>query len=146
MKTSELIKFHQIIKRNYYRWVLDWWLDLLDTYTTRDCTSQISITHRLVFSVTLLGSSFQQRTFLCSGLPSAASSRAGLTSNCQPPTSAVNSQLTSSRTNSQCTIGSLCSLSADRIENTASNSFFSVVCTRCLAVALVLLCAYTAVA
>jgi hypothetical protein len=37
-----------------YRLVLDWWLDLFDTYTTRDYPSQITITHSPVFSVTLL--------------------------------------------------------------------------------------------
>jgi hypothetical protein len=30
----------------------------LDSYTTRDYTSQITITHRPVFSVTLLGNGF----------------------------------------------------------------------------------------
>jgi hypothetical protein len=43
-------------------------LDLLDTQTSCDYTLQITITHRLVFSVTvfiaLLGSGFQQWTFL----------------------------------------------------------------------------------
>jgi hypothetical protein len=47
---------------NYYccvlsgcRWNLDWWLNLLSTYTARDYTLQITITLRPVFSVTLLG-------------------------------------------------------------------------------------------
>jgi hypothetical protein len=47
------------------RRVLDWWLDFLDTYTARDYTSQITITHKPVFSVTLFGNGFQRRTFLC---------------------------------------------------------------------------------
>jgi hypothetical protein len=41
---------------------------------------------------------------------------------------------------------SLCSLGADRIGNTASNSSSITACVRCLAMALVLLCAYRAVA
>jgi hypothetical protein len=68
-----------------------------------------SLSHWLVFSVTLLGNGIQWRTFLCFRahvlvgwqpshaklildrwlqpvLPSADSSRTGLTSNCQPPT------------------------------------------------------------
>jgi hypothetical protein len=53
-----------------YRWVLDWWLDLLDTYTTRDYTSQITITHRPVFSVTLLGNGFNGGRYSDSGLTS----------------------------------------------------------------------------
>jgi hypothetical protein len=36
----------------------------LDPYTTRDYTSQITISHRPVFSVTLLGNGFQRWTFL----------------------------------------------------------------------------------
>jgi hypothetical protein len=48
------------------------WIDSLIhwTHTTRDYTLQITVTHRLVFSVTvftaLLGKGFQQWTFLCS--------------------------------------------------------------------------------
>jgi hypothetical protein len=45
--------------------VLDWWLDLLNTYTARDYTLQITITRRLVFSVMFLGNGFQQLTFPC---------------------------------------------------------------------------------
>jgi hypothetical protein len=41
----------------------------LDTYEARDYILQITITHRLVFSLTLLGSGPQQRTFLCSQAP-----------------------------------------------------------------------------
>jgi hypothetical protein len=66
-----------------------------------------------MFSVTLLGSSFQRQTFLCFRarghltptsysnrwfqpvVPTAAISRAALTSNCQHPTSAVNSRIAS---------------------------------------------------
>jgi hypothetical protein len=47
------------------RRVLDWWLDLLNTNTARDYTSQITITHKPVFSVTLLGNGFERRAFLC---------------------------------------------------------------------------------
>jgi hypothetical protein len=80
-------------------------LDLLDNRTARDYTSQISH-KKLMPSVTLLGSGFEHRTFLCFrahfpqaddhltptsypdnwlqlALPSAASSRAGLTFNCR---------------------------------------------------------------
>jgi hypothetical protein len=99
-------------------------------------------------------------------LPSTASSRAGLTSSCQPPTSSVSSRLTLSRTifqlpnwrsQSQCQcqgyvmtdsqrpVGSLCSLCADCVENIASNSSSIVACARCLAMALVLLSIYEAV-
>jgi hypothetical protein len=84
--------------------VLDWQSDLLDNFTVRDYTSQITVTHRLVYSVTLLRSSFQRCSFLCFGahflagwrpspanltfwpLASAANPRAVLTSKCQPPT------------------------------------------------------------
>jgi hypothetical protein len=81
-------------------------LDLLDSYTITDYTSQITITHKSVFSVSLLGSGFNGGGSPASGLtslqddgyftptsysdrclqlllPSAASSRAGLTSGCQ---------------------------------------------------------------
>jgi hypothetical protein len=47
------------------RQVLDWLLDLLSTYTAHDYTLQITITHRPVFSVMLLGNGFQRWTFLC---------------------------------------------------------------------------------
>jgi hypothetical protein len=56
------------------RRVLDWWLDLLHGYTTHDYISQIIITHRSVFSVTLLGDGSQHRRFLTFRL---RSSRAG---------------------------------------------------------------------
>jgi hypothetical protein len=73
-------------------------------------------------------------------LPSAASSWAGLTSNCQPPTSAVNSwRLPIAETISQWQIDSICGLGMDCIENTTSISSSIVACARCLAVALVLL-------
>jgi hypothetical protein len=39
-------------------------------HANRDYSLQITITQRLVFSVTLFGSGFQQMTFLCSGLTS----------------------------------------------------------------------------
>jgi hypothetical protein len=50
-----------------YRRALDWWLYvyLLHTYTTRFYTSQITITHKLVFSVTLSANGCQRSTFLC---------------------------------------------------------------------------------
>jgi hypothetical protein len=73
-------------------------------------------------------------------LPSAASSRAELTSNYQPPNSPVNSRPVSERR-----IDFLYSLFADRTENTASSSSFIVACIRCLAMALILLRIYTAV-
>jgi hypothetical protein len=96
-----------------YIWGLDWYLHLSDIFTACDYTSHITVTHRLMFSVTLLGSSFQRRKFLCFRVcghltptsysdrwsqpvvPIPASFRAGLTSNCQHPTSAVNSRLAS---------------------------------------------------
>jgi hypothetical protein len=53
-------------------------------HTTRDYTVQITITHRLVFSVTvftaLLGSGFQQWTFLCSRPHVLAASNSGRSS------------------------------------------------------------------
>jgi hypothetical protein len=39
-------------------------LDSLDSSTARDYTSQFTVTHRPVFSVTLLGNGFQRWTFL----------------------------------------------------------------------------------
>jgi hypothetical protein len=49
-----------------YRRGLDWQSDLLDTLTHN---SQITVTHRLVFSVTvftaMLGNGFQHWTFFC---------------------------------------------------------------------------------
>lgn len=44
------------------RQVLNWQLDLLDTFTAHDYNLQIIITQRLVFSVMLLGSNFQPHT------------------------------------------------------------------------------------
>jgi hypothetical protein len=41
----------------------NWQLDLLDNFATRDYTSQITITNRIV-SVILLGNGFQRRMFL----------------------------------------------------------------------------------
>jgi hypothetical protein len=46
-----------------YRRGLDSLLDLLDTSRTCDYTSEITITHRPVFSVTLISNGFQRRTF-----------------------------------------------------------------------------------
>jgi hypothetical protein len=46
-----------------YRRVLDWQSDVLDSYTTRDYASQITIRHKPVFSVTLFGNGFQRWTF-----------------------------------------------------------------------------------
>jgi hypothetical protein len=46
-----------------YRRISDWWLNLLDTNTTHDDTSQITITHTPVFWVTLFGNGFQRRMF-----------------------------------------------------------------------------------
>jgi hypothetical protein len=43
---------------------IDYWI-YCDTFTARDYTSQVTVTHRLMFSVTVLGSCFQRRTFLC---------------------------------------------------------------------------------
>jgi hypothetical protein len=60
---TQLYKIYCHVLSNYRR-VLDWSLDLLDSHTTRDYTSHIFITHRLVFSVTLLGSGFQRLSFL----------------------------------------------------------------------------------
>jgi hypothetical protein len=58
-----------VTRLSVYRRGLYWQSDLLDSYTTRDYTLQITITHRLVFSVTvftaLLGNVFQQWKFLC---------------------------------------------------------------------------------
>jgi hypothetical protein len=95
------------------RRVLDWRLDLLGTFTAREYTSQVTIIHKLVLSVILFASGFLRRMFLCfqdhvlAGwrlshaiimlwpMASTASSRAGLTSKCQPPNSALNSRLSS---------------------------------------------------
>jgi hypothetical protein len=67
-------KFVSCLTRNYIvAWLsddrrgLDWYWDLVDIYTTRDWTLQITITQRLVLLVTvftaLLGNGFQQWTF-----------------------------------------------------------------------------------
>jgi hypothetical protein len=109
--------WHEFITRSSdYRRGLNWELDLLDNFTARDCTSQITATHRPVSSVTLLDNGFQRLASSASGLTSlqggdhltptsysdpwlqlapssAASSWAGLNSNCQPAASAVNSRL-----------------------------------------------------
>jgi hypothetical protein len=141
---------------------LDWLLGLLYTVTAHDYTSQITITPSLVFSVTLHGNGLQRRTFLSfwvrvlAGwrrslsptsysdrclqrmLPWAASFRAGLTSNCQTPTSLVILDWLPSRSNTQRKIDSLCSLGADGIENTYFNSASIITCARCLVMTLVL--------
>jgi hypothetical protein len=43
-------------------WIDNW---IYWTHTARGYTSQVTITHKPVFSVTLLGNGFQRRTFLC---------------------------------------------------------------------------------
>jgi hypothetical protein len=78
------------------RRVLDWWLDLLSPYTTCDYTLHITIAHRLVFSVTLLGNGFYQWMFL-----SFRTHELSLIFSCQLPTSAVNSWLASGLTQSK---------------------------------------------
>jgi hypothetical protein len=44
--------------------VIPFWGITMDTYTARDYISKITITHRPVFSVTLLSNGFQRRKFL----------------------------------------------------------------------------------
>jgi hypothetical protein len=115
-------------------------------FTARDYT-QITVTHRQMSSVTLLVTASNGRRSPASGLTSlqggdhltpishsdrwlqpvlllAARSRAGLTSNCQPPTSAASSRLASELVSFQLPkiLGTV------RIENTASNS--SIVSSR----------------
>jgi hypothetical protein len=43
---------------------LDWLLNLLDNFTALDYILHFTFTHRLVFSVALLGSGFQRPAFL----------------------------------------------------------------------------------
>jgi hypothetical protein len=45
-----------------YRRILEWWLDLLDTYRARHHISQITTTHRPVCSVRLLGTDHTENT------------------------------------------------------------------------------------
>jgi hypothetical protein len=47
-----ICKFCDIVARlSDNRQVLDWWLDLLDTFIAHDYTSQITMTHKLVSTV-----------------------------------------------------------------------------------------------
>jgi hypothetical protein len=56
---------HTVTWLSVDRRVFDWSLDSLDIYTTRNYTLHLIVTHRLVSSVTFLGSGFQRQTFLC---------------------------------------------------------------------------------
>lgn len=59
---------HIVMQLSNDKWVLDWGLDLLDSFTGLDNTLQITITQRLMLSVMLLGSSFNSGVSFTSGL------------------------------------------------------------------------------
>jgi hypothetical protein len=90
-------------------------------YAARDCTLQITITYKLVCSVTvftvLLDSGFRRSSVLDFGVQWLLSSLAGT----------FQLRLQSFQMmNSQCTLDSLCSLGTDRIDNISPNRSFIV--------------------
>jgi hypothetical protein len=125
-------------------WIDNW------LYCTLLQLSQITITCRLVFSVMLPVSSFQQ----CSGLGFCAQqllfSLTGTLHLQLPSWANLQLHIDSLRSFGMDSIENIASSSsfvvpwhhwcADCIENTASNSYSIVACVRCLAMSLVLLC------
>jgi hypothetical protein len=116
-------------------------LDLLGTNTARDYTLQITITHRPVFLVTLLGTGFQRRRFLRFG--------AHILSGCRPSHAKLCLLVSGRNLPTHQPPAQDCPTyiaSAPTAQKTPLPTVYCCVYICCLAIALVLLRVYTAVA